>query len=663
MKLPKEEILARVSDTETEMVAYRKLATQWESMYRLDAGYRKTWQDAVTTEGREQVTLPDPYNIVLLAQRLISTKPKIEVPARGESREAIETAKRIERWLSGMWWTINKQQRNNVIQLATVQSLVRGRHVMDVRWVQDEFPAYLKRKAFPLLIRTLDPLNCGFRHGPLYTEWAYHRYYTRKFDAMQRWADAECFQNDKLKRKKKVQADDEVQITDFWYTSPVDGTIWNAVLMDDDQVLVEPFQTEYPMIPMIEGLADSSPLEPPYDSLSILQGINGLWQYKCRLMSQIGTGVLWYTWPAIFIETPMGAEIPDIEVRPGATYNVPEGTRINIPGMGMNMQPLGEMIGRIDASMQQSAFPEVLYGDGGNMQAAYGVQLLSASAKGRVKNIIENLEGSVQKVHELVLAMVEKFADADGVELYAFDDQASKTYSECLYPDDIGEFYRNIVTLRPEVPQDDVQRITMGLRLVESGVLSRESYRDKWIGGDMVAPDEEVRVWAEQAEQSPELKPQMLLMMVMKRHPKEWKQIVKGSPLEELALKLGWLKPEPPKPPPNTMPNGEPLPMPPPPNGMPPMPPGPPPMPMDGLPPGPPPGPPMPPPNGLPPGIPVNPEMMMIPPQGGGIPPEMQGMLTPETMGLPPDMNPLLFAEMMGQRPPPAEELDLLGGQ
>jgi hypothetical protein len=78
---------------------------------------------------------------------------------------------------------------------------------------------------------------------------------------------------------------------------------------------------------------------------------------------------------------------------------------------------------------------------------------------------------------------------------------------------------------------------------------------------------------------------------------------------------------------------------------------------------GPPPGmmPPGGPPMGPPP--PIQPGMEMIPPQGGGIPPAMQGQFEAENLGLPPDVDPLLFQQLMGNPPPPAEELDMLAAQ
>jgi hypothetical protein len=67
----------------------------------------------------------------------------------------------------------------------------------------------------------------------------------------------------------------------------------------------------------------------------------------------------------------------------------------------------------------------------------------------------------------------------------------------------------------------------------------------------------------------------------------------------------------------------------------------------------------MPPPGMMPPG---QAGAALVGPDGGGIPPELQGQMTPELMGMPANMDPIMFAQMMGQPMPPGEELNRLQG-
>ena len=72
----------------------------------------------------------------------------------------------------------------------------------------------------------------------------------------------------------------------------------------------------------------------------------------------------------------------------------------------------------------------------------------------------------------------------------------------------------------------------------------------------------------------------------------------------------------------------------------------------------------MPGPSMMPPGMPqtpVQPPAAMVGPQGGGIPPELQGQLTPEMLGVP-NMPPELWAQLMQRPLPPADQdLALMG--
>jgi hypothetical protein len=175
MKLEIGDILERVGRTEGEMEQYRQIADVWESMWRLQV-FKRTPKQAIEQDGQEQVTLPTPFNIVNLAQRLFSTTPKIDVPPLQATKEADDGAAKCEQWLQAMWQAVNRQQRRNIIADATWWTMVRGRNVFEVKWVEDDLPEKLRKKRLPILVRTLDPLNVGIKHGPLFVQWAYHKY-------------------------------------------------------------------------------------------------------------------------------------------------------------------------------------------------------------------------------------------------------------------------------------------------------------------------------------------------------------------------------------------------------------------------------------------------------------------------------------------------------
>jgi len=622
MKLEIDDILERVRNKEVERADYVNMAARWEKMWLLDAGFNQSLEDSISKEGREQVITADPFNVVNLAQRLIASQPRIDIPPMENTDEANKAAQRKEQFFTAMWQRIAQLQGRNILQDAAWMALVRGRAAFEVKWVRDVLPPAMSKRRFPILIRTLDPINIGVHRGPLYTEYAFHKYKDSVVNVRQRYPKLSIWKAD----DKIVQGETkEVVVVDFWWTDQNSGDIWNAVIVEDE-FAKKPKKTAYPFIPIIEIYGDSAPTKSEaYRGLSILYSMDGPWQYKCRLLSNMGTGALWATWPFFLVSHPMGMEIGDIKVRPGATEVVPEGTRVDQVMPQVNLGVINNMLDKVDEGLQQSAFPRVLYGEAGSMQAGYGVSLLSDAAKGRVKSPLEYLEMGVMAVNESVMALVEAFDDDDdGVELWGKDEGSGKLYKLCLYKDDIGGYYENLCTLRPNLPQDDMGRMAFGLQMAQSGLLSRQTFWDKWVNVAMPT-DEQDRIWAERALESQELQQNMMLVKLIELYPKTWDKIIVGSPLEQVAERImGVRKPQQP-----ALPGmGEPMPMPMPSMGGP--------MPMQ------------------PPAV--------TPPMGGGIPPIMQGQIEPEQLGLPPDADPALFAQIMGRPLPQNEQLNLLAG-
>lgn len=628
-KLTVEEILDRVNKTETDRANYVKAAHQWQKWWEMDV-WTTDWKDALK-EGREQITLPTTYNVIGLAMRLFGSEPKIEVPSTGPTDADDATADLKARWLRAMFQVANAQQGRNVVQDILWQSLVRGRHAIKVAWIGDVLPEKLKDRRFKILLQVIDPLNVGIRRGPLYTDYAYHKYTQERSLAVQRYPGIKRFESFKRKaaaaRGSKFMSE-EVTVIDFWWTDD-EGSVWNAVVVDD-LFAKRPVKTDYPEVPIIEGYGDSAPVEDEeLKGVSLLAPIGQLYQYSCRLASQIATGALYYFHPMLVVRNQDGLEANDFEIRPNQVIPQPAGTEIQVLSPQPNVPLAQALQGMVDAAIQQATFPNVMYGDAGNMQAGYGVSLLSDAARGRVHQVKFGLERTLESVCQLGLAIVEVFADPAGVSVWARSNPDDALYSVTLTPEDIGGKYDVKVTVTPTIPQDTIQRQTIGLRQVQDKIISREFYRRNLM--ELPTPDDEgVRVEVEGTLEDPAIRPKVMLDVLRTRYPNDWENIIKGTPLQQVA-------------------DAEKAPPPPPPGMMgPPGPPQPPP-----LPPGPPPGMMGP----LPPIQPPNPGL-----DGGGIPPELAGQMTPETMGLPPGMDPMLFAQLMGNPLPPGDELNMLGG-
>lgn len=656
MALTLDEILARVRQSENELQEYRQTAIGWEKMWRLQPGFTKDWRQAVQEDGREQVITPDPMNIVSMGSRLIDDTPHIDVPPRSETDDDIKRAAKVEKWLTAAWQYLCTNQGRNILEDAKWQALVRGCFCLEVLWVKDKYPKKMQKYKFPILVRTLDPLCVGIKRGPFYTEWAYHRYMKDMAWVRQEYPDVELSNAPGYHDPLGIYGKDNEQyvtVTDFWYTDE-NGEPWNTVLIED-RFGKEPEQmTGYPCIPIMEGYGDSAPtFDETGRRISILAPIDGLWQYKCRLTSLQATAVLWATWPFTTIQTEGGELPPDFQIRPGETEVVPAGTKIDHIVPPVNLEVINSIMTAVDASIQQSSFPAVMYGDPSGIQSGFGVNTLQQASINRVNTPRSYLEMVIREVNELMLCLVDMNAGRKGVSVYAKDYATRSAYSSLLTPKDIDGYYCNTVTLQNTVAQDEIAKINILSMLADKGVLSKMTVRDNIHLVDVPA-DEEGRVWIERALESQDMAPRTMLANWMVRYPDTWKNLIKGTMLEKAAQDMGLLKPPPP-PPPQAPPGGGPPPpgAPPGPGGPLPQPGGPPGM-AGGPPPGPPPEPPGPPPGppmGPPPGPPpLGPEP--LPPQMNGapmLPPAMQGQMEPEMMGLPPVGNAPLNQAMMGQ--------------
>ena len=526
-----DDILNNISELEQERAPYNRVAREWMSMWQLKA-FDKTAQQTMADSGHEQVVTSQPYNVVMLAKRLIASHPSIEVPSGAAQDDDDRAAAIRERWLMAFWQRINREQRRNVLSDATWHSLVRGRYCFEVKWVKDALPKRLKESRLPVLVRTLDPLNVGVKAGPLWSLYGYHKYRQQRQLARQRYGDLVKPSSGDWRSNQE----DIVEIVDYWWHDPVDGSVWNAVLVDNDYV-IKPTLTKYPDIPFIEGFGDSAPIAgEEWKGMSILQPLKQSWPYSCRLASQVATGLLYHFWPAILIENENGVQLPDISIQPGTTTTMPAGVHVNMLRGDVNLPLAEQMMKIIENDAQMATFPGVLYGQApGDIQAGYAVSLLSDQARGRVNQFRENLETGIETVNALALGLVEAYAGSKGVTLWGKNTGDGKIFKETLKPEDINGIYENVVTLIPNLPSDQAQRLTLWMRLVETGIVSKRTMRDKAIDEELPS-DEQARIDIERAFESDPMKMKTALRALQSYFPDTWMQIVRATDFEKLAM-------------------------------------------------------------------------------------------------------------------------------
>jgi len=640
MPYSEQDINDRIAYTKSKRSGFVAMAKRAERMHALKA-FTRSEAEALAEEGQEQVIPPDPYNATHLAERLVSPIPLIEVPANAGNEESTNYKDIRQKWLRGAWTEINTVAGENVIRNATWQLIVMGRAALQVTWIRPRLPERRRKTTFPIQVRNLNPYNIGVERGPYTVEYAYHQYQTTLGYVLDEYPDAK--KNGKIKtivseaETSAAYRQREVEFTEWW-NEDSEGVIWNAKLVEGE-FIQKPEKSDYDEIPIIEVYGDTTAAtDPNMKTVSMLFPMEKLWKYKCRVMSQMATGLLWYFWPFIYVMNDQGQVIPDADVRPGKTAQWPAGSQLNVVQIQPNM-PLAEaMMNHVETGLQNSSFPNVLFGDAGNLQSGYGVNLLSQAAGGRISQIRTNLEASIAHINEMMLGFVEKFADdEEGVTIYGYNTSTAKPFGETLLPKHMENgFHRNIVRLEPNMPEDDIARITMAKTLADSGIISKRTVRDRFLRIPL-PDDEENRILLEMALTSDELRGNTMINALAAYTPTDWEDFIAGSPLADLQRKreaeqLGDSDMEemrsagPAAPPPFLPPGGPPIPPPvgPPGGAMPPMP-------------------------------PMQPPAQMIGPQGGGIPPQLQGQITPDMLGQR-GIDPVLFAEMMGRPMEPADQ-------
>jgi len=695
MKLDAREIKELVTETETKRADWAIAAQEWQKMWELDR-YADDRTASKDLDGIEQIVTPDPFNIIQLLTRFVSSEMRIEIPALSVKDTDDKRTNLLSEWLIAFDQRSNRQQGRNLTDDKVWHSGVRGRGISQTIWVQDELKELgLDKKRLPILTRNLDSFNAAVERGAFGADYGYHKYKAKRQYIQQQYPKyklPERFGSDNIRHGYFTE---EWEVIDFWWRDR--GAVWHAVSIDG-KYAKNPVKTEYPEIPFIEWRADGAPIEDELaQALSILHPIRNLWKAKCDYVSKVGTGLLYYFDPLmVFTGLNPGQKI---ELGPGGNLRLNQGQTVDAFRPEPNVPMAEALLNMIQQGIDQATFPGVLYGDPGSVTAGYAINNLSQQAQNRAATIRNNIEGAIEAENELKLALVEIFGGDEGVEIWGGSRMSDRSRPIRVSAKEIKGNYANEVRLIPEQPMDDNGRIMTWLQLVEKGIISKATMRDR--GVNVALPrDEATRIAYERALDMPEIQAKHTLRAMQAVHEQEdWELVISGTPLQQVhegemqwrdqkeqeeeaakearrqeKMQQQMMEQQMAM---QQMGPGGPMPMGP--NSSMNMPMG-----ADGfpLPPGMPPGMPMP---GGPPSMPPMDPMMMgqpgplpgMPPMGPspdmgaqtpglpGMPPEAAGQFTPEMLGIPPQAPPGQFDQMLGGPPMSEEELlrQMTGGQ
>lgn len=533
-----------VKESEKKRSDYIEATELWERMWLLEP-FDESAKTALDVEGAEEVATSDPYNIVLLVQRLVASEARFEVPYLTATEEDDQRSETMEDWLTAYWRRTGRQAHRNIFHDMTWLSSVRGRGVLQSLWVKDIMPKRLRDRRLPIMTRTLDPRNAAVVYGPWGPEYCYHTYDADRKYIESYYPDYE-FPDDG--HAHGPARSDKHQVIDFWYADNsvrYKGKIWHCVLVDN-KFAKKPTATLYPDIPMVEWCADGAPVEDELlRSLSILHPLRDLWPAKCRLVSEMGTALLYYMYPIYKMLNPdNNAWKRPIEIRPGGWIEF-VGKQDMVPVRGDPDVPMATAtLNLIDAQIQQSTFPMVMFGEPTGAASGYAINQLATSARGRINNIRVNQETALETCNEQILGIVEVFGKKEGVVvsgkgLQSFDRSRPIQLDGKI----IKGSYETEVSLIPEIPTDETQRITTWLQLVKEGVISMATFRDKILDVQMPR-NEDLRVTVEQVMRMPELQQKKGLYALNKWMPEEDKdRFISGTPLEAVQQQeQAWLE-------------------------------------------------------------------------------------------------------------------------
>lgn len=551
MTLSLDELHERIDTLEDENRNYRTHADRMESMWRLEDN-SPGMVAARNAEGQEAVVLPTPYNIILLAERMFSHLPRIKVPSAKSESDDDEKARLRGRWLTALWQRINRQSSMPVLGSLVWQSLVLGRHALRVRWIRDELPDKLKDRRLPILFETPDP-RCTFTDE----DWRGTCFGVQGY--RQRWRALYSFYGG-MRPPDEDRADEWVETRDAYWLDD-EGKVWNGVMASLPykdpttrgrrrnelsyrmEWVKEPVKTDYPEVPIIVGYGDSAPLtDASLRGLSLLYSLEEMWRYNNRLASGMATALLWNFNPMVWLENPQGAPLPDsLDIEPGMVRSLPQGVRPNQMVIQNNMGLMQAQMGTVDGAIQQSSFPTVMYGDPGSMTAGYPMQILAQQARGRTNKFRLNLERTLEIGNALALAMVEVDIwggemGTNGVHVWA-ESNGKSLYHVELKPGDIQGYYENQVTLVPDVPEDNAQKIATWLQMKQANIISAQTFRDHVLDIYGMPEDEDVRIQVEVALADPELQGKAMLRALQEYFPgRSWELMVAGTKYEQIAM-------------------------------------------------------------------------------------------------------------------------------
>lgn len=386
----------------------------------------------------EKVITPYGYQFVRQAVGLLTADPvQITVPPPGEGDRAVETASRMEVFLSALLDQLCKQADDDVVERFIECLIADGHGCIRCLWAPQLWRGYPRRRPdqpeeeynreaeewkrsrpIPISLAWVDPLNVF----PLWSEAGLEAVLeVDKRDV----ASLDPSKYNRVSRRGRV-------LPELWEAARVKGQggpltfrqLWTRerVVYAVEDVIVHDEAHGLGQPPYIYAMGDTvSTRDPGKMGLSMLFALRYLQPYFDRLLSQRGTAIRFVTWPTLVYEQqplalPSGSEGSDVEaaneleIRPGKVIPLQQGERLYFLGWQGTGPDIDEQIAMVKAMMDLATLPGVMYGQPGTADTGYAINQLITAARVQFKPTTAHASRALEQLMALILEIIESKA-------------------------------------------------------------------------------------------------------------------------------------------------------------------------------------------------------------------------------------------------------------
>ncbi len=152
--------------------------------------------------------------------------------------------------------------------------------------------------------------------------------------------------------------------------------------------------------------------------------------------------------------------------RDGTEVDLPANTTIDLlPEITMPANT-GDYLGMISAELQRGGLPNVAYGELQFQLSGYAANLLRSGSEHQVQPRVYALQSAYQQISELLLAQYAT-GDYGTMEMRGKYNELKKWFMGPISPEDIAEGGPIEIAIKPQMPQDDPQKVTMAQMMRE----------------------------------------------------------------------------------------------------------------------------------------------------------------------------------------------------